>query len=76
MELTNKAKKLMTLCEVEGLDLSALLEGAVFDSVSPGICMTEGCDHTCEVEGDQDEGHCEACGGQTVVSALILADVI
>jgi hypothetical protein len=27
------------------------------------ICMTEGCDHTIEMEKDEDAGHCEACGG-------------
>lgn len=76
VQLTTKSKKLVTLCDREGLDLAAVFEGAMFDSVSPGICMTEGCDYTCKVEGDQEEGYCEACGGQTVVSALILAGVI
>jgi hypothetical protein len=76
LEFTAKSKKLLTLCEAEGLDIDSLLEGAVFDSISPGICMTEGCNYTCEIEGDQTAGYCEACGGQTVVSALILAGVM
>jgi hypothetical protein len=29
-----------------------------------------------EMESDQDAGYCEACGGQTMVSALILAGLI
>ena len=38
--------------------------------------MTEGCDYTTEMEPDQEEGYCEACGGNTVVSALVLAGII
>ena len=75
--LTTKAQKLMKLCEVEGyknpLDLA---EAFACDSVCPAICMTEGCDYTAEMEPDQTEGYCEACGGNTVTSALILAGLI
>jgi hypothetical protein len=75
--LTTKAKKLMKLCKVEGYaDPLDLIQAVVADSVSPAICMTEGCDHTAEMEPDQQEGYCEACGGNTMVSALILAGVI
>ncbi len=75
--LTEKAKKLMKLCEVEGYkspyDLLAEIAG---DSVCPAICMTEGCDYTAEMEPDQTEGYCAACGGNTVTSALVLAGFI
>jgi hypothetical protein len=75
--LTTKAQKLMKLCEIEGyanpLDLAQVV---ICDSVSPAICMTEGCDHTAEMEPDQREGYCEACGGNTMVSALVLAGLI
>ena len=75
--LTTKAQKLMKLCEVEGfknpLDLA---HAFICDSVCPAICLTEGCDHTAEMEPDQREGYCEACGGNTVTSALILAGLI
>ena len=75
--LSNKAAKLMKLCELEGFDsLDDLLRIAVTDSVCPAICVTEGCDHTTEMEPDQDEGYCEVCGGNTVVSALVLAGLI
>ena len=75
--LSNKAVKLMKLCELEGFKtLEQMLNHAVGDSVCPAICMTEGCDYTTEMEPDQDRGYCEACGGNTVVSALILADLI
>jgi hypothetical protein len=75
--LTEKAKKLMKLCEVEGYKSPYdLLQAFGADSVCPAICMTEGCDYTAEMEPDQREGYCEACGGNTVVSALVLAGLI
>ena len=74
--LSHKAQKLMKLCEIEGFEI---IEGLLFlditDSV-PAICMTEGCEHTAELEPDSREGHCEACGGNTMVSALVLAGLI
>jgi hypothetical protein len=75
--LSNKAAKLMKLCEVEGfVCFDDLLEATATDSVCPAICMTEGCDYTTEMEPDQDKGYCEACGGNTVTSALVLAGFI
>jgi hypothetical protein len=75
--LTSKAGKLMKLCEIEGFEsLDDLLQSAATDSVCPAICMTEGCDYTTEMEPDQDQGFCEACGGNTVTSALVLAGFI
>jgi len=75
--LTDKAKKLMRLCEVEGYKSPYdLLEAVAGDSVCPAICMTEGCEYTAEMEPDQSEGYCEACGGNTVTSALVLAGFI
>ena len=75
--LSHKAQKLMKLCEIEGfISLDDLLEVASTDGVCPAICMTDGCDYTTEMEPDQEVGYCEACGGNTVVSALILAGLI
>jgi hypothetical protein len=75
--LSHKAAKLMTLCEREGFkSLNALLKASFSDSICPAICMTEGCDYTTEMERDQDAGYCEACGGNTVTSALVLAGLI
>jgi hypothetical protein len=75
--LSNKAAKLMKLCEVEGFtSLDDLLQVAATDSVCPAICMTEGCDYATEMEPDQDQGYCEVCGGNTVTSALVLAGFI
>lgn len=76
ISLTTKAAKLMKLCDIEGLRLEELLSAAVIDSVCPAICMTEGCDFTAKMEPDQDQGYCEACGGNTVTSALVLAGII
>jgi hypothetical protein len=70
-------KKLMKLCELEGYKrIHDLLDASMRDSPCPAICMTEGCDHTTEMESDQDAGYCEACGGNTMVSALVLAGLI
>jgi hypothetical protein len=75
--LSNKGAKLMKLCDLEGFNsLDDLLQAAVTDSICPAICMTEGCDSTTEMEPDQTEGYCEVCGGNTMVSALILAGLI
>ena len=50
---------------------------AVFsDSVSPAICMNEGCDYTCEMEPDQDAGCCEECRTNTMKAAPVLAGLI
>jgi hypothetical protein len=75
--LSQKGAKLMRLCEIEGFEkVEDVLFAAVSDRVCPAICMTEGCDYTTEMEPDQDQGYCEACGGNTVVSVLVLAGVI
>jgi hypothetical protein len=75
--LSHKAAKLMKLCDLEGYKrLHDLLRASTTDSVCPAICMTEGCDYTTEMERDQDAGYCEACGGNTVTSALVLAGLI
>jgi hypothetical protein len=75
--LSNKAAKLMKLCDIEGFErIEDLLKASVTDSICPAICMTEGCDYTTEMEPDQDAGHCESCGGNTVTSAPVLAGLI
>jgi hypothetical protein len=80
MRVLSKAErqaKLATLAQSEGYEtLDELLEAAAYDAVSPAICTAPGCDYTTEMEPDQDRGYCEACGGQTVQSALILAGLI
>ncbi len=75
--LSQKSAKLKKLCELEGFrSVDQLLKHAVGDSVCPAICMGDDCDYSTEMEPDQDRGYCEACGGNTIVSALILAGLI
>jgi hypothetical protein len=69
--------KLTRLVAVEGYaSVADLLERSVCDSVCPGICTNDGCAYTTGVEPDQDRGWCEACGTNTVKSALVLAGLI
>ena len=75
--LSMKASKLMRVCEAEGFaTIDDLIALSVADSVCPAICMTERCDHIVPMESDQEEGYCEKCGGNTMVSVLILAELI
>ena len=53
-----------------------MLESAMFDSVCPAICTSEDCNYTCDMEPDQRNGYCEACGNNSVVSCLVLAGII
>ncbi|GGI29824.1 hypothetical protein [Bradyrhizobium guangdongense] len=75
--LSAKSAKLMMVCEAEGFatidDLFVLLAA---DNLCPAICMTEGCDRIERLESDQEEGYCEGCGGNTMVSVLVLAGLI
>ena len=69
--------KLQKLAESEGYEsIDDLLYVAAYDSVVPGICIKPGCDATCECEPDARINYCEACGGQTVKSCLVLAGII
>lgn len=66
---------LRIIIEEEGFaGLDELLEECVSDSVCPCICRI--CHAIDGMEPDQEEGYCEECGGDTMVSALILAEVI
>ena len=72
-----RAAKLEKLAWLEGNEsVGEFLEEVQRDCVCPGICITDGCNYTVEVEPDQMEGYCEACGTPTVQSALILAECI
>jgi hypothetical protein len=67
----------MKLCDIEGFEnVEDVLFSSITDTVCPAICMSEGCDHTAELEPDLREGYCEECGGNTMVSALVLAGLI
>lgn len=74
--LTNEEKLnlLETLAEEYGMDEFEMLQSASMDSIVPGICYK--CGYTTEVEPDQRGGWCEECNKGTVLSCLVLADVI
>jgi len=70
-------RKLKELVESEGFDtLEEMLVACIADSVSPAICTAPNCNYTTEMEPDQRAGYCEACGCNTVQSALVLAGFI
>jgi hypothetical protein len=72
-----RRRKLMQLAEYEGHEsVDDMLEACAIDSVSPAICTKPDCSYTTEMEPDQDRGYCEACGKNSVVSALVLAGLI
>lgn len=70
------ALKLAALASDFGCEIEDLLEQSVFDSVSPGICVSSDCDYSAEVEPDCRDGYCEVCDANTVMSCLVLADII
>lgn len=77
IELTKKGLKFLAVCKSEGFKSPDELIAAVMtDSVSPGICMNDGCDYITEVEPDQREGYCENCDTCSVASALVLAGML
>ena len=72
-----RKSKLDLLAEIEGCEdgIDLCLERGM-DSVVPGICINDGCEHTAEVEPDQNRGFCEICKTGTVRSCLVLAGMI
>jgi hypothetical protein len=77
MDAKLREAKLAKLIESEGYGtLEEMAAAIVSDSVSPAICVEPDCDYTTEMEPDQDAGYCEACGKNTVQSALVLAELI
>ena len=60
--------KLAKLRDIEGFeDENDLFAAAISDSVCPAICCNSenpNCDYTAEMEPDQDQGFCEACGAR------------
>jgi hypothetical protein len=55
---TREREKLAKLREVEGFEtLEAMLEAATFDSVSPAICMNEGCNYASTMDTNTTASH-------------------
>lgn len=75
--MSNYTEKLAQLTDHFGyIDEMAMLEYAAIDSVVPGICLNDGCDYSTDVDPNQERGWCETCETNTVMSCLILADII
>jgi hypothetical protein len=69
--------KLARFVELEGYcEFADLAQAMVCDTLSPAICMNEGCDYHTEMEPDQTRGYCEACGTNSMQSALVLGGLI
>jgi hypothetical protein len=72
-----RQEKLSKLLAAEGYDTLEELAAAILsDAVSPAICIEPDCDHVAEMEPDQRAGYCELCGMNTLVAALVLAELI
>ena len=77
MSKSTDQAKLAKLVEIEGYEtVEALLQAVIGDSVSPAICMNDGCDYTCEMEPDQTRGWCDECQTNTMKAAPVLAGII
>jgi hypothetical protein len=73
--LTQKAVRLVELCEAAGFrTVDDLIQISMRDSLCPAICMD--CGATADMERDQRQGYCEACGHRRMVSGLVLAGFI
>lgn len=72
-----KNSKLRRLAVLEGYDnVTDLLEENALEYIVPGICMNEECEETYNYEPDQNGGYCEVCETNTVVSCVVLSDLI
>jgi hypothetical protein len=75
--MATQEAKLAKLLEIEGYATSHdFAEAFVTDSVCPAICMSDDCDHTSDLEGDQTKGWCEECDAGTMTSGLVLMGLI
>ena len=69
--------KLIKLVETEGYaKVVDFLEVYALGSIVPAICMATDCNHIAELEPDQHEGSCEACGRSSMKSGLVIAGMI
>ena len=73
--LSLKGARLVELCEAAGFkNIEDLHRSSLRDSLCPAICME--CGATADMERDQRQGYCEACGCRRMVSGLVLAGFI
>lgn len=73
--MSKRQQLLEQLASEEGYpNVMAMLEAATFDSVVPGICPH--CGYVDQTEPDASNNWCEECEKQTVISCLVLAEII
>jgi len=70
----SKSYGLGDLAKSWGMGLEEIAQECLYDGLCPAICIE--CGFTSELEPDQDRGYCEACGKNSMKSALILAGII
>ncbi len=74
--LTSKGAKFMRVCEANDLaSIDDLIKLRADRSACLAVCMTEGCDFIISMKPTEQEGKCPACGGNTMVSVLVLAGI-
>ena len=74
-----REQKLAKLLAAEGFDtLEELAAETLLGSRAgtPSICTNEGCNYTCDMEPDQEEGWCDECSTNSMKSGLVLAELI
>jgi len=76
LKKSEKSELLVELADQYGFgDILDFLEEYAIDSICPGICKN-GCGYSTEVEPDQTEGWCEECETNSVISGMVLAEVM
>ena len=74
-----RQEKLAKILAAEGYDdIAELAQEALLGSRAgtPSICMNERCNYICEMEPDQERGWCKDCGTNSMMSGLVLAELI
>jgi hypothetical protein len=76
LSTAERKRMLRKIADSEGFDkILDLLEHAVHECVSPGICLA--CDGvTTSHEPDACKNYCELCGANRVVAAPVLAGIL
>lgn len=72
---SRRAQLLTTLADCEGYpNVLAMLEAATCDSIVPGICPK--CGYIDQTEPDARDNWCEDCNKPSVISCLVLANIL
>lgn len=75
--MTKSTKEAIRILEdATGLSEMEMLEEGTFDSLAWAVCMNDGCDYTTQYEPDCCEGWCEECEEGSVMSILVLRNMI